>query len=418
MKKWFMVTRLLGSLAMLTAALLATAGLASAVKNNCPVSIPGDGIGTEQLTPECSNPHPREPLPPPTHISIFIDGVQLHPDQEPFITNDRVMLPLRAVSEAKGIDATVLWDGSERTVRVEQYFGNSKDAKRRLWLKIDSHHALFLDRVWDNRAHQIALDLDVAPLIVGDRTFVPLRLLAEALDMEVTWDGPSRRVSIHTRRPAKVDPTKTTFRLERGEFGFPLYPSQLRQLDLEFIIRIEQAAKPLVEVYDAHMEVDMAAPRVRIWQNGTVYLDLYKTHLVRWYHNRLDWLDMRHIYDVEKIKEEYREKLKGGALALALMLTDLAPEPSVKAGGRLVSPIVEIAKAAEDLSDKLEETTFNHCEKRVEELTKLRSFPEFSLGIMQSQHGFYCVPFYRNEPLPSKPITGEPFFPYPVYPAP
>lgn len=39
-------------------------------------------------------------------------------------------------------------------------------------------------------------ELDVAPTIIGDRTLVPLRAIGESLDGEVEWDGSTRTVTI------------------------------------------------------------------------------------------------------------------------------------------------------------------------------------------------------------------------------
>jgi hypothetical protein len=41
-----------------------------------------------------------------------------------------------------------------------------------------------------------AVNSDVAPIIVNDRVLVPLRVIAEQLDMQVTWDDVNRRVII------------------------------------------------------------------------------------------------------------------------------------------------------------------------------------------------------------------------------
>ncbi len=52
------------------------------------------------------------------NIKIVVDGKEIHPDSEPFISNGTTYLPVRAVSEALGKE--VYWDGPNYTV----YIGN------------------------------------------------------------------------------------------------------------------------------------------------------------------------------------------------------------------------------------------------------------------------------------------------------
>lgn len=54
------------------------------------------------------------------NIKIVVDGKEIHPNSEPFISNGTTYLPVRAVSEALGKEVT--WDGPNYTV----YIGNMK----------------------------------------------------------------------------------------------------------------------------------------------------------------------------------------------------------------------------------------------------------------------------------------------------
>ncbi len=57
---------------------------------------------------------------------------------------------------------------------------------------------------WINQAHgqepisvfidDLSLKPDVAPVIYNDRTLVPFRAIAEAMNVEVIWDEPTRTV--------------------------------------------------------------------------------------------------------------------------------------------------------------------------------------------------------------------------------
>lgn len=96
---------------------------------------------------------------------------------------DRTVVPIRAIVETLG--GTVQWDEKERkvTVQLNTIF---------IYLWIDNPKALVNDiPVWiDTNNH------NVSPVIVNDRTFVPLRFVAENLGCVVDWDGVTRTVTI------------------------------------------------------------------------------------------------------------------------------------------------------------------------------------------------------------------------------
>lgn len=115
-------------------------------------------------------------------LRITINGAPLMPpaDQQPFIQDGRVLVPLRSLLVA--MDAAVTWDAASRTVHA------SKDAHK-LELAIDRNIALV-----DNRQVQ----LDVPARIINGRTFVPLRLVAEALGGQAFWDQQTRTAKLLT----------------------------------------------------------------------------------------------------------------------------------------------------------------------------------------------------------------------------
>ncbi len=116
--------------------------------------------------------------------SVYLNGEKLTFDVNPYIENDRTLVPMRAIFEAVG--ATVEWDADNRTV----YAIRNKDGETRLvTLQIDNNTAY---------ANGEAEELDVAALIKDDRTFVPLRFVIEALGEKVEWDGDNYSVVITT----------------------------------------------------------------------------------------------------------------------------------------------------------------------------------------------------------------------------
>ncbi len=100
----------------------------------------------------------------------------------------RTVVPIRAIVEALG--GTIEWDGVARKVTIK-FNGNIVE----LW--IDNPRA----RVNGQPAWIDENNHDVRPIIVNDRTMLPLRFVAESLGCEVEWDGKTRTITI--KFPAK-----------------------------------------------------------------------------------------------------------------------------------------------------------------------------------------------------------------------
>lgn len=99
-----------------------------------------------------------------------------------FISNDITMIPLRFVSEKLG--AEVEWDGDKREVLCK------KDGKT-IKLTIDSKDA----EVKEGEETKTK-ELLSAPVIVNNRTFVPLRFISENFNAYVEYVEPTRQVLI------------------------------------------------------------------------------------------------------------------------------------------------------------------------------------------------------------------------------
>ncbi|MCL2094649.1 copper amine oxidase N-terminal domain-containing protein [Candidatus Saccharibacteria bacterium] len=100
-----------------------------------------------------------------------INGVLHQADAAPFIASSRTMVPLRLIAEALG--AEVSWDGATQTVTI---------AKGNVSLSL---------------VVGVPLPGDMGtPALVGDRTFVPLAYVAQALGAAASWDGNAQAVTI------------------------------------------------------------------------------------------------------------------------------------------------------------------------------------------------------------------------------
>ncbi len=111
-------------------------------------------------------------------VNVYVNGQKLTFDQPPVYSNDRLLVPVRAISEALG--AKLLWDEKTGTVTV------FKDSQ------------IIIMTVGDQ---QVSVNgkpktLEIAPMNSGGRIMVPLRFLSENLDCQVTWEGNTKTVRI------------------------------------------------------------------------------------------------------------------------------------------------------------------------------------------------------------------------------
>jgi len=113
-------------------------------------------------------------------ISVLVNENKLSFDQPPIIENGRTLVPLRAIFEALG--AIVEWEQTTQTVTAV------KDDIT-ISLRIGSN---VLKRNGEN------IELDTPAQVVGNRTLVPVRAIAESFGAEVAWDQNSRIVTIST----------------------------------------------------------------------------------------------------------------------------------------------------------------------------------------------------------------------------
>lgn len=106
-------------------------------------------------------------------IIDFIDSNGNRVDAQ--IVNNRTMVPLRKIFELLG--ATVEWDNSTRTASAQKDDVSIK-------LQIDNPIA----EVSTNGITR-KIELDSKPILINDRTMVPLRFISESLGKQVAWDA-------------------------------------------------------------------------------------------------------------------------------------------------------------------------------------------------------------------------------------
>jgi uncharacterized repeat protein (TIGR02543 family) len=111
-----------------------------------------------------------------------VNGMPVALDAAPLIQNGRTLLPLRALIETLG--GKVAWNGTTRTATVTL-------GSRTVAVTIGNPTGIV-------NGKKVAIDpanTKVVPLITNNRTFLPLRFIAENLGLDLAWDALSRTVS-------------------------------------------------------------------------------------------------------------------------------------------------------------------------------------------------------------------------------
>lgn len=111
-------------------------------------------------------------------IKLWIDGNYVESDAAPFIEESRTLVPLRVISENLGLN--VDWNSETKEVTIS----NGEE----IFVFVIG------EKYYEKSDSQIPMD--AAPKIVSDRTFVPIRVIAELFNKEVNWDNANRTVVI------------------------------------------------------------------------------------------------------------------------------------------------------------------------------------------------------------------------------
>lgn len=126
-------------------------------------------------------------------IVVQIDGKKMTPKDMPAVAiDDRTMLPMRQIAQELGCE--VVWN----------------EAAQQVYVVNDDYTLVFEINKTTGYKNGKEFTMDVPPLIVNDRTMLPVRALATALDLNITWDDPSRTVSISTKGETTKPPTTPT----------------------------------------------------------------------------------------------------------------------------------------------------------------------------------------------------------------
>lgn len=134
-------------------------------------------------------------------INLYIAEQLVETDQPPVLINDRTLVPIRVIAENDTFYCTVTWDEENQTVKIATQYLMCIE------IKIGSNTAIKYFENFDNYDFEThsgiigkdniqEIPLDVPAQVINDRTMVPIRFVAEALNAEVQWHGASSSVLI------------------------------------------------------------------------------------------------------------------------------------------------------------------------------------------------------------------------------
>jgi uncharacterized YkwD family protein len=134
------------------------------------------------------------------HVKVENESV-VFPDEKPILQNNRLLVPLRPVFES--MNADVKWHSDTNTVtsQLSKYGTTAK-----LALNMQSP---FLEKQYNNKYY--IQQSDVKPVVINNRTYIPLRLVGEAYGYDVLWNGSTNTATYkETGSLHSADPTYKT----------------------------------------------------------------------------------------------------------------------------------------------------------------------------------------------------------------
>lgn len=170
---------------------------------------PGYAADTEEIILQINNP------------MMIANGTEKEIDPGrgtvPIITDDRTLVPVRAIVEEMG--GTVAWDEATQTATLT--YGDDE-----IRLTLNSSTAYLNDE---------AQTLDVVPVSINDRTMLPIRFIAEGFHFDVEWAGETQTITIikeDNTKPEQIEDDNMLL-ISGGTFNMGSDPSEAERVSDE-----------------------------------------------------------------------------------------------------------------------------------------------------------------------------------------
>lgn len=134
-------------------------------------------------------------------VKIKVDGVLLQ-DAEAVLQNGSTLLPVRSVGNALG--GNVTWDNATKTVFVEK--GDTT-----VIAPIGEKFILINDET---------KPINISPQILDGKTYIPLRVVGEALSCDIVWINETKTVEISNKESMTISPKEDLFGGGKTEISF------------------------------------------------------------------------------------------------------------------------------------------------------------------------------------------------------
>lgn len=119
-----------------------------------------------------------------TPVNLVMEGTAITSDQPAVIYNSRTVVPIRAIAEA--FDCNVDWKNETKTVVIG-------DNGVYIYLTVGSN---VITAEMDGES--ASTEIDTPPVIINNRTMVPIAFISEILGYNVDWDSNTKTVNIYS----------------------------------------------------------------------------------------------------------------------------------------------------------------------------------------------------------------------------
>lgn len=122
-------------------------------------------------------------------VGMNLDNKPIKTDVEIYAKNNRTLVPIRVISESLGYN--VEWNSQNNTVKIS-------NADKNILLKINSDEAFVNSK---------KITIDVPAEAKKNRTFVPIRFVAENMGVKVEWDQENYTVNLFSDKKTSTENT-------------------------------------------------------------------------------------------------------------------------------------------------------------------------------------------------------------------
>lgn len=130
-------------------------------------------------------------------INLTLDGKEIQSDVAPFVKNNRTYVPIRVISEKLGMKVNYT---------KEYTYGNSEEVPV-ITLTDKNGRVITIDDLLIFSSDGITYNDDIEPRIFkNNRTFLPIRYVANALHIDINWNSATSTVELKRNNNEDVYP--------------------------------------------------------------------------------------------------------------------------------------------------------------------------------------------------------------------